>query len=105
MRERAFASPSGADGGTKTIGREPGPGRGRESDRTPAPLSSAHGRRAARPRMPAIPFEADAALRVEDHFLPLEAEALENSRRAVVASEADPAPRVDDAMPRDPAAL
>ena len=55
--------------------------------------------------MPAIPFETDAALRVEDHLLPLEAEALENPRRAVVASEADPAPRVHDAMPRNPAAL
>src|SRR6266542_2883820 len=61
--------------------------------------------RKLRPRAPAKALQANAPSRVEDHLFQLEPEALENPRRAVAASDADPALGVHDPVPRNPAAL
>ncbi len=70
-----------------------------------ADLRRAGSRSELRPRAPAKALQADTPSRVEDHLFQLEPEALENPRRAVAASDADPALGVHDAVPRNPAAL
>ena len=52
-------------------------------------------------RAPAKHLQRDSATRVEAHVLALEAEALDDAHGADVATNADPALGVDNAVPRN----
>src|SRR5712692_36811 len=56
-------------------------------------------------RAPAKEIEANAGAGVEPHALTLEAKTLHDARRAAVAADADLAAGIDDAVPRQPAAV